>query len=128
MRKSIWNLIKCGFCLLLFLDCSYLFYTYRIKPRLGLIRVMDHIAHVLGDYSVCEENTWWKDDSMVGSKPWQHITKEEKDYPIAYTILAFERPDQVRQTCGYICINISILYDFHYDPSNHNPIGCPGER
>ena len=70
---------------------------YIIKAIFKLIHEdnIEMSASELEDYATCEENTWWRNASSIGLKPWQKVSDEERQFPIAYTILAYERPDQV---------------------------------
>ncbi len=79
---------------LLIIDLGYLVYEHRYKeyvvPALG-----QKFAAVstFGSATKCEADSWWFQPQ--GAQPWQRVRKEELDYPIAFSILAFERPDQV---------------------------------
>ncbi|VDL93295.1 unnamed protein product [Schistocephalus solidus] len=42
-----------------------------------------------------EQTTWWINPNRTNLASWQKIPEEERTFPIAFTIIAFERPDQV---------------------------------
>ncbi|VDD84424.1 unnamed protein product [Mesocestoides corti] len=66
---------------------------------------------VVGSPRDCENGSWWFHPSGSGHQPWQHILQEETAFPIAYTILAFERPDQVSElwmSCPHLMLTKNI--------------------
>lgn len=98
--KTIFSKVKAILLLallsLVVIDLSYLTYEHRVKTYLfAYIKSKVVSPSVLGSPNVCENNTWWFNASATGSHPWQHILQEENEFPLAYTIMAFERPDQV---------------------------------
>lgn len=96
LRQNFGIIIKLVLLFLFVIDAGYLIYEHRLKTH-----VFPYVSSKLGaptfygDWNVCEEESWWFDFDGKGSKPWQKILKEEKEFPLAYTIIAFERPDQV---------------------------------
>ncbi|VDD76976.1 unnamed protein product [Mesocestoides corti] len=77
-------------------DTGYLLYEYRVKTHVIPFLSSRFTTHrVNGSPRDCENGSWWFHPSGSGHQPWQHILQEEIAFPIAYTIMAFERPDQV---------------------------------
>ncbi|KAL7065364.1 hypothetical protein AAHC03_05333 [Spirometra sp. Aus1] len=42
-----------------------------------------------------EQTAWWINPNRTNLAAWQRIPEEERTFPLAFTIIAFERPDQV---------------------------------
>ena len=86
------------------IDLGNLIYEHRVKKYVFSFLSSKLVSPLaVGSPNVCENDSWWFNSSGGGSKPWQRILQEEKEFPLAYTIMAFERPDQV-SPCKYLSL------------------------
>ncbi|KAL5110301.1 hypothetical protein TcWFU_004769 [Taenia crassiceps] len=89
-------LLKLALLALVVIDLAHLTYEYRLKAYVfSFLASKFTVPSVTGSPHVCENNSWWFKPDRPGPEPWQRILKEEQEFPLAYTIMAFERPDQV---------------------------------
>ncbi|VDL57629.1 unnamed protein product [Hymenolepis diminuta] len=94
--QNVGIIIKLVLFFLFVIDAGYLFYEHRLKTYVfSYVSTKLAAPSIYDDWNTCEEENWWFDFNGKGSNPWQKILKEEKEFPLAYTIIAFERPDQV---------------------------------
>ncbi|VDO01250.1 unnamed protein product [Rodentolepis nana] len=95
-KQNAGIIIKLFLLSLFVVDLSYLFVEHRLKTYVFSYLTSKFASPIsFGDYDSCEKESWWFNFNGSGSKSWQRILKEEEEFPLAYTIMAFERPDQV---------------------------------
>ncbi|EUB60081.1 Beta-1,3-galactosyl-O-glycosyl-glycoprotein beta-1,6-N-acetylglucosaminyltransferase 3 [Echinococcus granulosus] len=94
--RAVGLLLKLALLALVVIDLAHLTYEHRLKAYVfAYLSSKFTSPSVAGSPHVCESNSWWFTPNRTGPKPWQRILKEEEEFPLAYTIMAFERPDQV---------------------------------